>query len=71
MKESKFNNRVGNAMIGALLFLFVILFAAEIYAGPTDDNHIHVEQVDGGDDLNLNITDAIFESMQIRAFIAD
>ena len=56
MKESKFNNRVGNAMIGALLFLFVILFAAEIYAGPTDDNHIHVEQVDGGDDLNLNIT---------------
>tara|TARA_Y100001937_G_scaffold119072_1_gene174246 strand:- start:1297 stop:1995 length:699 start_codon:yes stop_codon:yes gene_type:complete len=56
MKESKFNNRVGNAMLGAIFFMFVILFTAQLTAGPTDDNHIHVEQVDGGDDLSLNIT---------------
>lgn len=36
---------------GACIFL-----AMPLYAGPTDDNHIHVEQVNGGDDVNLNIT---------------
>ena len=32
---------------GACIFL-----AMPLYAGPTDDNHIHVEQVGSGDDLN-------------------
>ena len=27
-----------------------------VYAGPTDDNHIHVEQVSDGDNLNMDIT---------------
>lgn len=36
---------------GACIFL-----AMPIYAGPTDDNHIHVEQVGSGDDVNLSIT---------------
>ena len=26
-----------------------------VNAGPTDDNHVHVEQVGSGDDLELNI----------------
>ena len=26
-----------------------------MFAGPTDDNHIHVEQVEGGDDVSLTI----------------
>ena len=39
-------------IIGALF----LCITYDLNAGPTDDNHIHVEQVDGGDDLNLNIT---------------
>ena len=33
--------------------IFMVLPA---YGGPTDDNHIHVEQVGSGDDLTLNVT---------------
>ena len=36
---------------GACIFL-----AMPIYAGPTDDNHVHIEQVGSGDDVQLNIT---------------
>ena len=33
-----------------------ILLITPVYAGPTDDNHIHVEQVGSGDDIELNVT---------------
>ena len=36
---------------GACIFL-----AVPVDAGPTDDNHIHVEQVGSGDDVSLSIT---------------
>ena len=26
-----------------------------IFAGPSDDNHVHIEQVGGGDNLNINV----------------
>ncbi len=35
---------------------FLMLFTYEVYAGPTDDNHIHIEQVEGGDDMSLTAT---------------
>ena len=37
------------------IFVISLIFAAQCYAGPTDDNHIHVEQVEGGDDVSLTI----------------
>ncbi len=55
-KVQKEDDRVVRAIGGALLLFVLIAFVSELRAGPTDDNHIHVEQVDGGDDLNLNIT---------------
>ena len=33
-----------------------MLFAFDLAAGPTDDNHIHVEQVADGDNIELNIS---------------
>ena len=32
-----------------------VLSIPMVIAGPTDDNHVHVEQVSSGDDLSLNI----------------
>jgi|TARA_B100000424_G_C22919608_1_gene489338 hypothetical protein len=37
------------------IFVISLFFTAQCYAGPTDDNHIHVEQVSGGDDVSLTI----------------
>ena len=37
------------------IFVISLFFAAQCFAGPTDDNHIHVEQVEGGDDVSLTI----------------
>ena len=37
------------------IFVISLFFTAQCYAGPTDDNHIHVEQVEGGDDVSLTI----------------
>lgn len=44
--------------LNKFLFYFALLVIAtpSLFAGPTDDNHVHVEQVGSGDDLNLNIT---------------
>ena len=50
MKESKFNNRVANALIGALFFLFGVAWAANSFA---DDNIISLEQ--SGNNLSLEI----------------
>ena len=37
--------------------LLPLYFLASIlYAGPTDDNHIHIEQLSGGDNLDLTIS---------------
>ncbi len=55
-KVHKDDDRVVRAIGGALLLFLLIAFVSDLRAGPTDDNHIHVEQVDGGDDLSLNIT---------------
>ena len=37
------------------IFVISLFFTAQLFAGPTDDNHIHVEQVEGGDDVSLTI----------------
>ena len=37
-----------------------MLLAFDLAAGPTDDNHVHVEQVADGDDIELNITQVGF-----------
>ena len=37
------------------IFVISLFFTAQCFAGPTDDNHIHVEQVEGGDDVSLTI----------------
>ncbi len=38
-----------------LISLISIFITLSVEAGPTDDNHIHVEQVNGGDNLSLTI----------------
>ena len=38
-----------------ILISLISLLSVSVFAGPTDDNHVHVEQVGSGDDLNLNI----------------
>ncbi len=53
MNNLHFNFMPLYCLIVGSLFLCITY---DLNAGPTDDNHIHVEQVDGGDDLNLNIT---------------
>ena len=42
-------------MIRGLLLISLISISMSVNAGPTDDNHVHVEQVGSGDDLELNI----------------
>ena len=38
------------------IFMLSVLSLSPIsWAGPTDDNHVHVEQVSGGDNASLNI----------------
>ena len=59
-KRDEDENRVLRAIGGALLLFVLIAFVSELRAGPTDDNHIHVEQVADGDDLELNITQVGF-----------
>jgi len=56
MKRDEDENRVLRAIGSALLLFVLIAFVSDLRAGPTDDNHIHVEQVGSGDDLSLNIT---------------
>ena len=56
MKNNDEDNRVIRAVGSALLLFILIAFVSEVRAGPTDDNHIHVEQVGSGDDIDLNIT---------------
>ena len=38
-----------------ILISLISLLSLSAIAGPTDDNHVHVEQVGSGDDLSLNI----------------
>ena len=59
-KVHKENDRITRAIGGALLLFILIGFVSDLRAGPTDDNHIHVEQVADGDDLELNITQVGF-----------
>lgn len=42
-------------MVDFLRTTLLLLLAVPVFAGPTDDNHVHVEQVATGDDLSLNI----------------
>ena len=37
------------------IFVISLFFTAQLFAGPPDDNPIHVEQVEGGDDVSLTI----------------
>ena len=39
-----------------LISLISTFFALAAFAGPSDDNHVHVEQVGSGDNANINIT---------------
>ena len=44
--------------ICALVTLFIISILAvspDVYAGPSDDNHVHIEQVNSGDGVDINI----------------
>ena len=59
-KVHKEDDRVTRAIGGALLLFLLIAFVSDLRAGPTDDNHIHVEQVADGDDIELNITQVGF-----------
>ena len=59
-KVHKEDDRVTRAIGGALLLFILIAFVSDLRAGPTDDNHIHVEQVADGDDIELNITQVGF-----------
>jgi hypothetical protein len=59
-KVHKEDDRVTRAIGGALLLFILIGFISDLRAGPTDDNHVHVEQVADGDDIELNITQVGF-----------
>lgn len=48
-----FLKKINGTHLGILLIS--LFFTAQLFAGPTDDNHIHVEQVEGGDDVSLTI----------------
>ena len=58
MKESKFNNRFSNWLIGGLLFGMGLLIANDAWGGP-EHNHVHIDQT-SGDNLVLDITQAGF-----------
>ena len=38
-----------------ILISLISLLSLSAIAGPTDDNHVHVEQVGSGDDFTLNV----------------
>ena len=42
-------------MVDFLRTTLLLLLAVPAFAGPSDDNHVHVEQVGSGDDLSINI----------------
>ena len=49
-----FLKKITGTHLGVLVIS--LFFVAQCYAGPTDDNHIHVEQVgNGGDNLSLTV----------------
>ena len=48
-----FLKKINGTHLGVLVIS--LFFTAQLFAGPTDDNHIHVEQVEGGDDVSLTI----------------
>ena len=56
-------------MIRQLLLISLISIGLPVFAGPSDDNHIHIDQVNGGDDFTLSI-DQIGWANMIR-FSAD
>ena len=52
MKQSKYENRFANVITGILIIGVLLLTAYDIYA---DDNHVHIDQVSSGDNLDLEI----------------
>ena len=46
-----------------LLISLISIVSLSAIAGPTDDNHIHVEQVQSGDNFNLTIDQFGFGNM--------
>jgi len=38
------------------ILISLISLSLPVFAGPSDDNHVHVEQVASGDNANINIT---------------
>ena len=50
-------------MIHKFLLISLISFCSSVFAGSTDDNHIHIDQVNSGDDFSLTIEQAGFANM--------
>ena len=42
-------------MVDFLRTVLLLLLAVPAFAGPSDDNHVHVEQVNSGDNFELQI----------------
>ena len=59
MKQSKYENRFANVIIGTLIIGMLLLTAYDIYA---DDNHVHIDQVTSGDNLDLEIEQVGFNN---------
>lgn len=43
--------------------LLFSLISLPVFGGPSDDNHIHIEQVNSGDDFSLTIDQFGFANM--------
>ena len=59
MKQSKYENRFANVITGILIIGVLLLTAYDIYA---DDNHVHIDQVTSGDNLDLEIEQVGFNN---------
>ncbi len=47
--------KVRNVILGLTAIVILLTYSLASYAGATDDNHIHVEQVQSGDNFDLTI----------------
>ena len=60
-----FLKKINGTHLGILVIS--LFFTAQLcYAGPTDDNHIHVEQVNGGDNFDLSIDQLGYGNMVVQ-----
>ena len=55
MKKEDIHDKCEICALVTLFIISILAVSPDVYAGPSDDNHVHIEQVNSGDGVDINI----------------